>query len=160
MSENSFNPFLREEWKQKKKSDLHFYKDLVTFLNNHVADIKLKTEEEKQLLIRNLSQSPDFLTTHGIIAMLRKYSEWTDDQIEELCKIADQNTQVAWILYDEDIASFYNSLLCNANYTELEDSAIKKIADVYSMHNMYKSINAESDYKAEVMESQEGYYKH
>jgi len=61
-------------------------------------------------LILNLSQSGGFARTHNIIAELSKYDDWSDEQIIELCKIANENNQVKWIMEDEDVFQFYDRL--------------------------------------------------
>ena len=129
MSDESFNPFLKEEWIRKKGADIIFYKNLVTFLNEHIQDIKLKTEEEKEKLIDELSNSHQFTTTHGIIAMLAKKTGWTEFQIEKLCSIAESNTQVSWIMMDDDVKDFYQELLKKVDYHSLDDCATKRIMD-------------------------------
>lgn len=133
LSDDEFNPFLREEWATKKHSRILFYKNLVTFLNEHVKDIQLRTEDEKQELINQLAQSRSFLTTHGIIAMLKKYAGWTEDQVEKLCVIAEDNSQVSRILSDEDVNAFYYELVNSVDYPKLEDCATKRIIDAISI---------------------------
>lgn len=127
--DNAFNPFLTEEWEQKKKSNIHFYTNLVPFLNRHFEDIKLKTEQEKQDLIDRLEASPNFVTTHGLVAMMSKYTGWTETQIESICSAAENNTQVGWILGDLDVLNFYCRLLSSINYGKLDDSATKRIME-------------------------------
>ena len=129
MSVDDFNPFLKEEWQTKKSSEIVFYKNLISFLNEHIQDIKLKTEEEKEDLIEKLAESRNFVTTHGIIAMLKKQTGWTEDQIEKLCQIAEDNTQVSWILTDEDVLQFYNDLLEDVDICKLSDSATRRMIE-------------------------------
>lgn len=111
--DDSFNPFLLNEWKEKKKSNLYFFKNLVAFLKEHLKEIELKSENEKQNLIDTLAHSESFYSTHKIIADLSKHSGWTISQIEALCAIAKENTQVSWILNDHDVFEFYFKLLSN-----------------------------------------------
>lgn len=127
LSDNEFNPFLKKEWEEKKGSKVVFYKNLVPFLNEHIKDVQLKTEQEKQELIKKLSGSRNFETTHGLITMLDKYADWTETQIEEMCSVAEENTQVAWILGDLDVQSFYTMLLSKVNYEKLTDCATKRM---------------------------------
>lgn len=78
MSEDDFNPFLKKEWQAKKESGIIFYKNLITFLNKHIQDIKLKTEEDKEEWIEKLAESSRFITTHFVIAMLKQYTGFLD----------------------------------------------------------------------------------
>lgn len=162
LSDNEFNPFLKKEWEQKKGSKIVFYRNLVPFLNEHIKDVQLKTEQEKQELIKKLSDSCNFETTHGLITMLGKHTGWTESQIEEMCSIAEENTQVAWILGDPDVQSFYSRLLSKINYEELPDCATKR-----TMEKLFgdaiaaeAEANARSDFEADRDEAYEEYYKH
>lgn len=129
MFDSKFNPYLQAEWESKKNSKLFFYKNLVPFLMEHFRDIELKTEREKQELIGKLGNSYNFENTHGVIAMLNKYSGWTNSQIEEICVAAENNTQVGWILGDTDVLMFYSNLLSNIKYECLSDCSTKRIME-------------------------------
>ncbi len=111
VDDSQFNLFLQEEWKSKKGSNVVFFKSLVAFLKEHFTSIELKNEQEKDELISALSESRNFATTHAIIAQLDKYSDWTINQQEDLCKAAKNNSQVKWILGDDDVYRFYFELL-------------------------------------------------
>lgn len=121
-----FNPFLQDEWALRKHSKIHYYQNLVAFLNDNLSDIQLASEREKQELIDQLCNSCSFQSTHGIIAMLSIYSGWTDDQIVQLCNAAMNNNQVLWIFGDEDVFSFYNRLLKGIDYASLPNNSVKK----------------------------------
>lgn len=155
-----FNPFLAEEWKQKKKSNIHFYTNLVPFLNKHFEDIKLQAEQEKQDLIDRLKMSPNFESTHGLIAMMNRHSGWTEAQIENICSAAEDNTQVAWILGDMDVLDFYSRLLSHINYNKLHDSATKRIMEIVFDVQAEIELKAREDTEAEAAEALEEYYKH
>lgn len=127
--DDKISPFLQDEWETRKNAKIHFYKNLVPFLNEHFRNIQLKTEQEKQEMIAKLSDSSCFESTHGIIAMMSKFSGWTDSQIEELCEIAENNTQVNWIINDEDVSKFYCNLLANVKYEDLSDCSTKRIME-------------------------------
>lgn len=111
-------------------------------------------------MIDKLADSRSFVTTHGTIAMLKKYSGWTEDQIDRLCQIAEDNSQVSWILTDEDVMRFYDDLLENVDYDKLGDCATKRIIDNIQISHMEKMYEAAEEYKAEEMEAMEEYYSH
>lgn len=108
---SDFNVFLNEEWSVRKKSTVFYYKNLVSFLNQHIKEIKLDTERNKDELINGLIHSPNFATTHSIIKDLKEYDGWSEEQIKELCVAGVNNSQVNWILGDEDVYEFYDTLL-------------------------------------------------
>lgn len=158
--DDMFNPFLANEWKQKKDSNIFFYKNLVPFLNAHFIDYQLITEHEKQELIAKLINSPTFISTHGIIAMMNKLSGWTESQIEDICKAAEDNNQVGSILRDTDVLDFFSRLLSKVNYEKLSDSATKRAMEFLFFDAIKGEQEARFDALAEVAESQEESYKH
>lgn len=128
LNKDAFNPFLQAEWETKKCGSVKYYSRLTHFLEEHIAGIKLKTEEEKEELILSLRNSNSFYSTHGIISNMNAYPDWTRTQIEELCSIAIQNDQVGWILEDNDVLSFYKKLIMPLDLSKIVDSSIHVVA--------------------------------
>lgn len=107
LNDHKLNNFLAHEWENTKKSQLFFYTSLTSFLNEHIKDIRLKTETEKSNLIEQLRNSGYFETTHKIVQKLEDYSHWSDDQVIQLFAAADYNNQVYAIIRDNDIERFF-----------------------------------------------------
>lgn len=105
------NLFLKEEWKAKKNSDVLIFPSLKAFFDQHLQKIKLIDENKKEELIDALEQSGTFSITHLLIAELEKYTDWNDEQIQRLCQICKENSQVYAIFRDEDVYNFYSNLL-------------------------------------------------
>ena len=114
-NEKQFHPFLENEWTKKKSSKIIFFKSLVDFLKMHVQDIELHAESYKDELIEELRFSRSFARTHKVIADLSEYSEWSERQIEDMCESAIKNSQVSWLLGDEDVYAFFRKLLESSN---------------------------------------------
>lgn len=114
----------------KKKSSIKFYTNLVDFLNVHVKDIDLQAEREKLELIEKLKLSNSFMDTHGIIAMLNKYSSWSNIQIEALCESAINNSQVSLIIRDDDVKKFYTRILSDLDSDLIHN---EKVIEVQNM---------------------------
>lgn len=93
-------------------------------------DIKLQTERIKQSLIEELSNSCSYQSTHGTIAELRKYSGWSDQQVEELCSIVVNNGQVSRIINDDDVWNFYYGLVSKFKDDDLNDCATKSVLEL------------------------------
>lgn len=125
------NPFLEKERKSKKNGNIKLYTNLVDFLSEH--DIVLETENKKGKLINELKVSPNFISTHCIIAMLKEYSGWTEAQIEELCKCVYENSQVGWILDDDDVSQFYFDLLDDSNIDLNKFDFARKVSEKVGM---------------------------
>lgn len=127
LNTDKMNAYLVKEWENKKQAKIFFYKNLISFLNENISEIKLQQETEKEELIKGLQNSPNFTTTHSIIKELSYYTDWENDQIIELCTAAVNNTQVFWILYDEDVYNFYKNLLTSATPEVLADLCVNGI---------------------------------
>jgi DNA helicase HerA-like ATPase len=76
---------------------------------------KLEELNNQDKLIAQLKSSPNFLTTHVIIAKLAKFDNWTLDQYHGLCEALIKNNQVNWVKNDPDVKSFYRKTLNNIN---------------------------------------------
>ena len=113
LDEYKLKEFLSDEWKDKKTEEVVFYRRLSQFFKDHYPDIKLATELEKELAIRNLVNSGNFANTHSAISKLSKYAEFNKSQVNELVQICFTNDQVGWIIGDDDVEEFYKSLLDN-----------------------------------------------
>lgn len=112
---SKFNLFLREEWRQRKNAKIIFFTSLVSFLKEHFADIKILEEQEKEDLISELSSSCNFAMTHNTISKLKKYTGWNEQQISEILEAACVNSQIYWILGDDDVFEFYSDILNQSN---------------------------------------------
>jgi len=125
---DSMDAYLLREWEEEKESEVHFFKKLSQFFKSQFPDIKLASELEKDILIRELGESPSFARTHTIISQLKNYADYSAPQIDNLVRIALSNFQVAWILTDKDVKSFFLSII-KGNETQIE---AKKLAQLQS----------------------------
>ena len=111
IDQEAFNPFLAQEWKSKKQGVIHFYSNLASFFNEHIKDIKLNDEFDKNELIQGLIKSPNFATTHSLIDRLKTYDGFSESQIRNLCFAFLTNSQVEWIKDDDDVYSFFKKIV-------------------------------------------------
>jgi len=107
LSENELRVFLTKEWEEKKGSKILFYRSLTSFFKEHKINIELRWEEEKDQLIKELSESPNFSTTHEIVKRLSKFINFSEEQIRKIGTEAFANSQVSWIAKDPDVKRFY-----------------------------------------------------
>lgn len=103
--------YLAEEWERTKGSSIHFYTRLSAFFRDHFPDIELATELEKDLLIRELAESPSFAQTHAAVSKLSQYSDITERQVKEIVTSAITNKQIYWIARDPDIHAFLAAIV-------------------------------------------------
>ncbi len=116
--------FLVQEWAQRKESELHFYRTLSKFFENHeqFKDIDLERESEKKRLIQELAKSPNFSMTHALVARLAAYDDFTTEQVVDVVESLRTNRQVRWILGDRDVAEFYRKIAETAEYQRYVES--------------------------------------
>lgn len=107
LNENELRGFLLQEWETTKGSKIIFYRSLTSFFKDHEIDIELRWEEEKDKLIQELMDSPNFATTHEIIRKLSKFISFSEQQVWNIGRAANLNSQVAWIAQDPDVKQFY-----------------------------------------------------
>ena len=84
-------------------------------------------DDEWDELINQLLSSRSYNTTHRLIAELSKNDYWTAFQIDNLCRAVLENSQVGWIIQDEDLHSFYMKLLADIS---VFDGIIKEVWDI------------------------------
>ena len=111
LDESKFKEYLLLEWSEKKQSNIIFFRQLSAFFKEHFPDIKLASELEKELLIKNLATSPNFSQTHRLIAKLSKYTDFTHAQANAIVEAAISNNQINWIIEDEDVFQLLQSVI-------------------------------------------------
>jgi len=103
---------LSREWAGHfgKGASIKLYKSLSEFFRDEFPDIRISDEAAKNELISQLRLSPNFATTHSIVADLSQFKFFTNSQVRSLFEILVENTQVGWIASDADLQEFYFSL--------------------------------------------------
>jgi len=79
--------------------------------NNNRDKINEKMKYTKMSLILSLNGSSSFATTHAVINDLLSIEGWKKDECEMLIDIALSNSQVLYILNDEDVKKFYKKII-------------------------------------------------
>ncbi|HMO81526.1 MAG TPA: PIN domain-containing protein [Pyrinomonadaceae bacterium] len=105
--------FLRDEWTSKVGGEMFLYKRISSFLQEHFPQILLASELEKQLLINDLAGSGTFAQTHGTIRTLSKIDSFDVNDANDLIDAYINNSQVNWIIADDDVCDFLIGLLEN-----------------------------------------------
>jgi hypothetical protein len=120
----AMNPFLVKEWKERKESNLWFYKNLSAFFRDHYPNIKLEMESQKGALIEALANSPTFASTHAIVAGLSKHADFTPEQANGIVNAANTNSQVGWICGDPDVKELLMRVIA-ANNSQIDPDACR-----------------------------------
>lgn len=103
LDEKNINPFLKLEYNENMLGEVRCYRSLSTFFKQNFPNISLVAEQEKEEIIFNLINSPNFATTRKELRRLSNYKSYTVRQIEDLLFACFNNTQINWILSDDDI---------------------------------------------------------
>ena len=106
LANEEISDFLKTEWISAKQSTPILYTNLSKFFSFYFPHIKLATEMEKYATIKDLITSGSFQNTHRAIEILSKYDSYTDDEIKKLVTAALENSQISWIMSDNDVYSF------------------------------------------------------
>ncbi len=127
INDKILHSFLSNEWKKEKSSEIHFFRSLNEFLKTKFPNIRIATDIEVNKLIERLTICGSFSNTHSIIANLNQYESFSKSQAEQLILAAETNSQVGWILGDDDILHFYQHLL--ERHKDLIDQALREILE-------------------------------
>ena len=92
-----------------------------------ILDKQDKNKRERIAGIIALRESSSFATTHTVIASLKAVEGWQADEIEELCKIALENSQIKYIFKDLDVKMFYKQLIKSV---ENKTESMQEVADL------------------------------
>ncbi len=103
--------FLSQEWEEKKSGTLSYYRKLSDFFRDKFPAIQLASELEKELAISQLANSGNFNRTHVAIAKLAKFSDFSNDEVNEIVEAAINNKQIYWISSDPDVRVFMQHLV-------------------------------------------------
>jgi predicted nucleic acid-binding protein len=111
VSEDRFSSFLLDEWRERKKSDLVFLRRLSSFFKENFPHIKMASELEKELLINDLRHSDSFRTTKWTLRKLSKFSDFTEDELNEIVLAAISNRQIYWISGDSVVRNTLGNIV-------------------------------------------------
>ena len=121
------NPFLSNEWTDKKSSILYVHRGLNPFMKKHFdgTDFALGI---KAKLIERLKYSPSFATTHDIVTELEDCSYYSLIEVLQVLDAVVQNDQVHWIVTDSDVSDFLIRITKPYSH-EITDSGHKAILE-------------------------------
>jgi len=133
LNEDQVNPFLAEEWKQRKRSDLHVYRTLSAFMEEHFDGVAFPFDKTKDALIDDLATTGSFAETHQLIAKLAAFSYFSLKEVERILSAAVENNQFSFIVTDNDVSDFLNRVavprkgsLSSPEYIAIVDDVIEE----------------------------------
>ncbi len=144
LDENCIKSYLNTEWEEEKKSTIHFYRRLSSFFKMHFPEIKLASEVEKGLLLKELRESNSFIQTHSIVEKLSLYSDFTVSQADDLIRAALLNNQINWIITDSDVKKLLESCI-SGKEDQLDENNLKRVQNLMNEKNEFE--NVKMDYE-------------
>ena len=102
------HPFLLDEWKLKKKTNLHTYRSLSEFLKDHFDGVEISYDEHKEALIERLRYTVNFSSTHMVVSNLESFPYFSLIEVSSILDAAVENSQFGWIVTDDDVSDFLN----------------------------------------------------
>jgi hypothetical protein len=131
------NPFLKKEWENKKQSNAFLYIGLTSFFKENFPDIKLNDLFTKEKLIKDLASARNFASAKYKLNELSKYTEFNNNQLNNIIEAAITNNQIYWIRDDYGVGSFLVPLY-NEN-KEIIDNDFKSLFEQLYLENENKN---------------------
>ena len=127
LNSNAVKDMLAFEWTEAKgkHAEITIFRSLSDYFKSRFPQIKLSDEAMKGELIDQLIDSPNFSTTHDIIAKLDKHEFFTVGQALRLFDALVQNNQVGWIATDDDVSKFFTEKLKDKAWNMPEQVAVE-----------------------------------
>lgn len=97
LNEKKFNEYLLKEWKEKKESELHYFRRLTDFFKKHYPDIEISSETEKEIIIKNLIEAYSFDNAKSVLRKLRNFDNFSIKQLNDITSAFATNSQIYWI---------------------------------------------------------------
>jgi hypothetical protein len=110
MSSDKVSSYLADEWRRAKASEIYLYRRISAFLQDRFPQIEVASELEKELRVRRLIESGSFASTHSAISRLSGYTDYSEQQAQELLEASYTNSQISLIATDADVREFFTAL--------------------------------------------------
>ncbi len=131
-----FSPFLANEWQHRKQGQVKYYQRLTKFFADNFPDIRLASELEKDLLVKDLAESPSYKDSHRIIQALSTFSDFTRTQLNDIVSAYISNDQVSFIARDSDLRRFIESAIGGHEH-ELDPTDLVDLQAILAGENPY-----------------------
>jgi len=126
LTSGQLREFLIREWRATHPGCvLRLDKSLPEFLSRDFAEIKLADEVEKSIAIERLEGSFNFASVHSALRRLREHDDFTQQEVARLIGAFVENSQIYWIISDDDVRSFASKLLSMPISEEAKDLAFQ-----------------------------------
>ena len=106
LDDNRVHPYLEEEWRESKGSEVYVYRKLSMFLNKHFDGVAFYHDREKDELIDDLAGIGSFAGTHTVVSKLETHGYYSLVEVQRILEAVLANSQVRLIVTDYDVSDF------------------------------------------------------
>jgi hypothetical protein len=110
LTEGNIRTVLREEYARNTQKSVVLAKSIKLFLDNYDQHVQTVRSESRRQAVTNLVVSGSFASTHGAIAKLSVFTDFTDENIQMIIDAYETNGQVGGIASDDDVEAFFKGL--------------------------------------------------
>ena len=143
LDDKRVHPFLQEEWREEKKSEVYVYRMLSTFLGEHFDGVAFSYDKAKDGLIDDLAETMSFAGTHAAISELETHGYFSLGEVRRILEAALSNDQFGWIITDYDVSDFLNRIavprrqdLSNPQHLQILDRVVDEQAERIAEHEV------------------------
>jgi hypothetical protein len=130
INQDCFNSYLINEWKEKKHSDIYYYRRISEFFKEKFPNIKIASEYEKELLIKELAVRGSFAGSRATLNKISRFEDFSTEQLNDFVQACVSNRQVYWIKDDEDIKEMITEIVM-PNRDKIEPSLLSEFDKVF-----------------------------
>jgi hypothetical protein len=130
LNSDLFNNYLLKEWLNKKKSTIFSFKRMSEFFKSKFPDIKIASEYEKEILIKNLSGSGSYARSRLLLQKLSEFDEFSSEQLDEIIIACTNNSQIYWIRTDDDIKEIISGIV-KPNRDKANEKLLESFDEMY-----------------------------
>lgn len=132
LNESKFNDFLIKEWKEKKTSELIYFKRLSKFFKTNYPEIEISSETEKEIIIKNLIEAYSFDNAKSVIRKLRNFDNFSIKQLNEITSAFSSNSQIYWIKTDYVVSTARKEII-ESNEDKIDNVIYETYKEVYEL---------------------------
>lgn len=144
MNPKDINPFLQIEYNNDMIGNVTCFRSLTSFFKAKFPHINLENEQQKEEIINAIINSSSFASTRKALKRLQLFDTYSSEQIEQVLTAAFNNTQINWILNDEDIKQHIWSFYLK-NSEKLDQQFISYFLEKWNLLFSEQSVLKEAD---------------
>lgn len=144
LDKSELNLFLKDEWELNKKSNIYYYKSLSEFFKAKFPAIELSDQLEKELAIKKLADAGSFSSAKSRLRKLKGYSDFSDQQLNDILEIATTNNQLYLISSDWGVGDVLVELIKDKE-SRIDPALLKEFNRIYRPGNNNPQEDEEDD---------------